>query len=327
MGMIRIFMLLLAIINLTDAEKEDLEFLIEGLRSYEVKSMIGHVTTVKELSPYGKRLFEEEAKEEVKKREALLRKDELGPSISSEWKKEIFLALEGEKIRCDVRDSMIVIGAFEPFIIWKRETAYDGEKVMVFRYGPGLATSAYIYSKSEGIFWVKGSHPLVRGGIPFPLDSLLEKKVNGSLEPGVTVKRVYKEELDGESCYAVEIEKVRKFPEGDQKIEDKFWIVPQKCFKIKRREWINKYPEEDRIKMIKSVVRVTLDKYDEFWFPRKIVKEVFYKEGEEWKSESKTTTYLHDDLKINVDVPDSIFCIKLPEGLKWFDTRIGMRVD
>jgi len=55
--------------------------------------------------------------------------------------------------------------------------------------------------------------------------------------------------------------------------------------------------------------------------------EVFYKEGEEWKIESKMTTYLHDDFKINVDVPDSIFCIKLPEGLKWFDTRIGKEVE
>ncbi len=38
-------------------------------------------------------------------------------------------------------------------------------------------------------------------------------------------------------------------------------------------------------------------------------------------------TYLHDEFKINADVPDSIFCTKLLEGLKWFDTIIGMRVD
>jgi outer membrane lipoprotein-sorting protein len=279
----------------------DLEEIIDGVKFNDslVESGVGHITCKDEFSIEPKTGLspEEEAK-----------------SWRSGSDKEVFFAFEGEKARCDVKYVLRQVGTGKEVQV-KHEESFDGEKTMIFKYNIyGRVIQAVIQSKKYFLtaydprIW---SMPIIKEP-PIPLASLLKKQTGGDIKV-TSVSLLGNERLGNDTCYKILV--------VTDKGKIKLWINPNKGYRPQKIEQDEETPMKRRM-----ITLVTLHQYpNNVWFPSKIVHRTyaFDKRSNNYKLSSTKTIVIHDDFKINVDVPDELFEIQFPKGVKVYDRRIG----
>lgn len=211
---------------------------------------------------------------------------------------KIFYAFKDEKERYDTE--MVIHYPDSQSSIHKVELVFDGEKTMQFDYG--LLERAHACIRPGNL--VKDIASKVFWGITIngePIGEFLQKP---------EAQLIGKELINNDTCYIVEAK-----PDG----VERHWINPVKGYRVQKIEL--------RYNVL-SITMIDLTQYlPNIWYWKKISSWVYKVNGNEKVLVGKRIIEMSDDFKINVDVPDSIFCIKLPVGLKWFDSRIGKKVD
>jgi len=210
---------------------------------------------------------------------------------------KIFYAFEGEKERYDTE--MVIHYPDGQHSVHKVELTFDGEKTMQFDYG--LLERAHACIRPGNL--VKDIANKVFWGMTIngePIGEFLQRP---------EAQLIGKELINNDTCYVVEAKNG----------VERHWINPVKGYRVQKIEL--------RYNVL-SITMIDLTQYlPNIWYWEKISSWLYKVNGDEKVLVGKRIIEMSDDFKINVDVPDSIFCIKLPEGLKWFDTRIGKKVD
>lgn len=212
---------------------------------------------------------------------------------------KIFYAFEGERARYDAET--VVNYSDSQSSVHKVESAYDGEKTMQFDYG--LLERAHACIKPGNL--VKDVANKVFWGMTIndePIGEFLQRP---------EAQLIGKELINNDTCYVVETQK----PGG----VERYWINPVKGYRVQKIEL--------RYNVL-TITMIDLAQYlPNIWYWEKISSLLYKVNGGKKVLVGKRIIEMSDDFKVNVDVPDSLFNIKLPEGLKWYDTRIGKRVD
>jgi len=241
-------------------------------------------------------------------------------------KVEAFIAFEGSKVRLDRKKTFSKGNESEV------KTAFDGEKVMKLQSNPSgpIATilpSTSIEPSELDPRWWGTSLPIVGqlsladilGGIPIRRRIRTRSNYYTYYYIGDSVRVVGSEDVNGEMCYVVDLNlKVCSENSDTTVAKYRLWINPAKGYmtsKIKAT-----YTES---------ITWDLFSFREYpgaiWFVKKGIHRIYIVDKETGEKELMTEAIvtLHDDFKVNIDVPDELFELDFPEGLPVFDERTG----
>jgi len=144
-----------------------------------------------------------------------------------------------------------------------------------------------------------------------PIGSWLDSAVSGKSN---TISIIGEESIDDYVCKIIKISV--KDPKIDMVTEFTFWISPSCMYRPLKVEI--KQPMENPDSHI--IANVKYKKYsDDIWFPKLIIWDKF------WKGTYiiHTVLALNDDWILNTSLPDSLFEVSFPKGLKVSDKRTG----
>jgi len=248
--------------------------------------------------------------------------------IQNYFKYDIFFAHSGPKIRCNT-SSMEMISN-NKWAINQIQSAYNGEKtdrIMLYSFDENGLFSSQGFINQNNVITIKKFDPRYNGIYLFntPIESFLK---------GSPISlRSWQVFGEGEK----EIIKNLQFI-GDEiinRIHCKIFSGYTKDNSVNIKVWLSKkfFYRPTKIEVITSkslmISYIDFKKYEyEIWFPKKIINEFYYMDEskKEFVIEKKSTLLVHDDFNINIDVPEDLFDIEFPKGIKIYDERINQSI-
>lgn len=247
---------------------------------------------------------------------------------------EFIWYLKGNKMRLDEIDSLTKKQ--------KSRGIYDGEKYIVFFYfedipegGMGPASSKF---KRGDITQVQINKinmptldeavgrmdlPLAYLGIGIDYGMAQGSKLLSEALKGARTKLMGKENIEGATCYVLEIYNEGEVPVlggGKEVFQDrkKIWIDPAIGYKIRQR--IDYFPNNNRERFLLKCK--DFKQSGDVWIPHKV--EATYLRYDEQRKKSSTFATLILELsecEVNGEIPDTIFSLELPKGTAVWDIR------
>ncbi len=232
-------------------------------------------------------------------------------------KNEAFIAFSGDKYRQEINESFPA-----PSMSNRHEHhIYDGKNYYFSTFRePGIP----IYQKKkESAIGIQDPRFYGRTILGTPVATFLKGKVFNitqnseydTIEKLKNFQLLGEEELEGIQCkvfcrnYSIEYEKLNVITDKTITV----WLAPDMMYRPKLIEEISEEKLQGKVTKRKTVHHNSFRKYGSIWFlDNVLIKNYQFDENSNvWVLRTKGIYTVHDDFEVNIDLPDSLFTVKL----------------